>query len=105
MIKVTVLYPNGDGTRFDHDYYVQKHIPLVVELLGPGGLRRGEVERGLAGGDGSAPPPFHAGVHLYFDSMEAFGAALAPHADRIMGDIPRYTNAAPIFQYSEVVGS
>ena len=26
MIKVSVLYPDGDGATFDYDYYVQTHM-------------------------------------------------------------------------------
>lgn len=27
MIKVTVLYPNGEGNTFNREYYAQKHMP------------------------------------------------------------------------------
>ena len=33
MIKVTVLYPAGDGKKFDMDYYTNKHIPMVKACL------------------------------------------------------------------------
>jgi uncharacterized protein (TIGR02118 family) len=102
MIKVTVLYPNNPGSRFDHEYYRTKHIPMVASLLGSA-LRKGEIDRGLASDDGTKPPLFHAIGYLYLDSMEAFGAALGPHATQIMGDIPNYTDVAPSIQYSEVV--
>ena len=29
MVKVSVMYPNTPGARFDHDYYRDKHMPLV----------------------------------------------------------------------------
>src|SRR6185369_14662713 len=29
MIKVTVMYPNTAGARFNHEYYRDKHMPLV----------------------------------------------------------------------------
>ena len=29
MIKVSVMYPNRPGARFDHDYYRDKHLPLI----------------------------------------------------------------------------
>ena len=34
MIKVTILYPNGDGKTFDMDYYSKKHMPMVADVLG-----------------------------------------------------------------------
>jgi len=34
MIKVSVLYPNGEGKKFDMDYYFNQHVPMVGGLLG-----------------------------------------------------------------------
>ena len=34
MIKVTVMYPNTPGARFDHLYYRDVHMPLVQKLMG-----------------------------------------------------------------------
>src|ERR1044072_1245577 len=34
MIKVSVMYPNTPGARFDHDYYRDKHMPLVKARMG-----------------------------------------------------------------------
>ena len=34
MIKVSVMYPNQPGGRFDHDYYRDKHMPLVAARMG-----------------------------------------------------------------------
>jgi len=102
MIRVSVLYANEDGATFDHDYYANKHIPMVRKKLEPGGLKKAEVDKGLAGGDGGAPP-YLAVAHLFFDSVEAFQGAFGPNAEEIMGDIPNYTNLQPQVQVSEVV--
>lgn len=34
MIKVTVLYPNIEGTKFDMEYYCNKHMPMVQQKMG-----------------------------------------------------------------------
>ena len=34
MIKVSVMYPNAPGARFDHDYYRDKHLPLTLIMAG-----------------------------------------------------------------------
>lgn len=102
MIKVSVMYPYAPGGRFDHDYYREKHMPMVKRLMGDH-LRRYSVERGIRGGDPDSSPPFVAAGHLYCDSLEAFQAGFGPHADEILGDIPRYTDAQPVMQIGEVV--
>ena len=102
MIKVSVLYPNTAGSRFDFEYYMAKHVPMVGSLLAEG-MRKAEVDRGASGAAPGEPAPFHAIAHLHFDSAEAFGTAFAPHANQIMGDIPNYTDVSPQIQISEVV--
>lgn len=101
MIVVSVLYPNGPQARFDIDYYTRTHMPMVQQRLGAP-LRRMAVEHGLAGGAPDSPPPFLASGHLYFDSLEAFQGAFAPHAAAIMADIPNYTNTQPVIQIAEL---
>jgi len=34
MVKVSVMYPNTPGARFDHAYYRDKHMPLVKKRMG-----------------------------------------------------------------------
>ena len=99
MIKVSVLYPAGDGKTFDMDYYCGSHMPMVQKKTSCKSIA---VEQGLAGGAPGAPPTYMAMGHLYFDSVAQFQEAFAPHAAEIMGDIPNYTNIQPIIQISEV---
>jgi len=48
MIKVSVFYPNEEGKKFDMDYYLNSHIPMVQEKVGAA-LKGGAVEQGLSG--------------------------------------------------------
>jgi hypothetical protein len=34
VIKVSVLYPNTAGCKFDMGYYLDKHMPMVQQKLG-----------------------------------------------------------------------
>ncbi|MCH2504906.1 MAG: EthD family reductase, partial [Dehalococcoidia bacterium] len=97
MIKVTVMYPNEEGKKFDMDYYVNKHIPMVAALLTPGGLIRGEVEKGSSGTDPNSPPMYVAVGGLYFSAVEEVHAAFSTHGRASMGDIPNYTDIKPQF--------
>ena len=71
MIKVSALYPNTAGSKFDMPYYVDQHIPMVRQKLGSA-LRGVSVEEGLGGGQPESPPAYLAMGHLLFDSVEAF---------------------------------
>jgi uncharacterized protein (TIGR02118 family) len=102
MIKVSVMYPNKPGVRFDHDYYKDKHMPMVKKLMGSS-LKSYTVDKGLGGGAPGAPAPYVAAGHLFCDSVESFGAGFGPHTKEIMGDIPNYTDSTPVVQISEVV--
>ncbi len=101
MIKVSVFYPNEEGKKFDMEYYLNKHIPMVQQKLGDA-LKGGAVEQGLGGADPGSPATYIAMGHLLFDSVEAFQTAFGPHAQSIMGDLPNYTDIQPTIQISEV---
>jgi uncharacterized protein (TIGR02118 family) len=99
MIKVGVFYPQSK--KFDWDYYMSKHMPMVGKLLGSA-LKKVEIDKGVAGGAPGSAATYQAVCLLHLDSVEAFRAAFGPHAAQIMGDIPNYTDAQPVVQISEV---
>src|SRR5437763_1861328 len=101
MIRVSVLYPNSEGARFDMDYWCNKHMPWVQEKCGEA-VKGLTMDAGLAGGHSGEPPTYVAMAHWLFDSVESFWAAFEPHADEIMSDIPNYTDIAPVMQISDV---
>jgi hypothetical protein len=49
MIKVSVLYPNNEGSKFDMSYYCNTHIPMVQLPTQNRGLR--SLSPGLTHGD------------------------------------------------------
>ena len=102
MIKVSVMYPNNPGARFDHDYYREKHMPLVKARMGDA-CRYYTIDKGLAGGAPGAPATYVGMCHIFCDSVEAFQKGFGPNAQEIMGDIPNYTDLAPVIPISEVV--
>ena len=101
MIKVSVMYPNASDARFDMTYYLDRHMPMVRDLMGDV-LKGINVEQGLAGGQPGAPAPYVALGHLFFESVDAFQAAFAEHSGAILADIPNYTNTQPTVQISQV---
>jgi uncharacterized protein (TIGR02118 family) len=101
MIKLSVLYPNGAGKHFNIDYYCEMHIPLVSRLLGQS-LKGVAVEHGISGEQPGSPPPYLAMGHLLFDSLEDFQSSFGKHAEKIVADVPNYTNVEPVLQISQV---
>ena len=102
MIKVSVMYPNTPGARFDHDYYRDKHLPLIKRRMGAA-LKYYTIDKGLAGGKPGTPAPYVAACHLMCDSVEAYQSSFGPHAKEINGDIRNFTPVTPVVQVSEVV--
>jgi uncharacterized protein (TIGR02118 family) len=101
MIKVSVLYPNNEGSKFDMSYYCNTHIPMVREKLGEA-YKNVAVEQGVSGPTPGSRPAFVAMGHLYFDSVAEFQSAFGPHANSIMADILNYTDIQPTIQISDV---
>jgi uncharacterized protein (TIGR02118 family) len=101
MIKISVLYPNGDGKTFDTDYYCNKHMPMVKNLLGEA-VKALSIDRGIGGETPGLPAPYAAVGHLYFDTVADFQNSFGPQAEKIMNDLPNYTNIQPVVQISEV---
>jgi uncharacterized protein (TIGR02118 family) len=103
MIRVSVMYANRRKPRFDMVYYLNRHLPMVATLLGSA-LKGATVDEGLAGGIPGAPPPYLMMTHLMFESVAAYEAAVAPHMQTILGDVPEFTNCQAVIQISTVRG-
>ena len=101
MIRVDVMYPNEEGAKFDWDYYLSSHCPMVQERTADA-LRGFNIDQGIAGGAPGEGPTYIAVAHLQFDSVEAFQGSFGPHVAEIMGDIPNYTPITPVIQINEI---
>ena len=101
MIKVSVMYPNGEDATFDIEYYCNTHVPMVGGILGDA-LKGGAVDSGIAGGAPGEAAPFIAIGHLMFDSVEDFQNSFGPNAEEILADLPNFTNTQPQIQISEI---
>lgn len=102
MIKVSIFYPNTVGSKFDMDYYCNSHMPMVKDRMA-GACTHFTIDQGLAGGQPDAPAAYVAIGQLFFESLESFQKAFAPHAKEISSDIPKYTDVTPVIQISQVV--
>lgn len=102
MIKVSVLYPNSPGSRFDVTYYLTVHMPLAVKLLGSALKQAATAEIGVGGAAPGDPAPYAAIAGFTCDSVEAFTQAFMPIASQLRTDISRYTDIEPVIQISDL---
>ena len=100
-LSLQVIYPIGDSTHFDYDYYLGTHMPLVGEHMGPH-IESTLVTKGLAGGP-DAPPQSYAIATITFADKNALDSALAA-AGPVLADIPEFTNTQPQMLIGEVIG-
>lgn len=104
MNTISILYPKTPGTRFDLDYYLNKHMPLSIRLLSAHpGFKGVTVESGLSGAFPGTQATYVAMCHFRFDSTESFIAAFMPHAQVLQGDMPNYTDIEPVIQINEIL--
>ena len=91
MTTLIVTYPGDVGTPFDRTYYVDRHLPLVMEAWSPYGLE-----------SAAAFFPFDDGAGIIalcvcqFEDEASLTSALAsPQTMRVMADVPHFTEAKP----------
>src|SRR5260370_41579199 len=102
MMKVSVMYAKTRGARLNHEYFRDKHMPLVKARMGDA-CKSCTVDKGVAGGAPGAPATYVGMCHIFCDSIDSFQAGFRPHAKEIMADIPNYPDQSPVIQISEVV--
>jgi len=102
MFKVSVMYPNEEGGKFNIDYYRTTHMELVKKHLKPFGLIKTDVNKGISGG-GDQTAPYICIGNLYFDSQDGYERGIAEAGPILRGDIPNFTNVTPIRQISEIL--
>ena len=95
--RVTVIYPNKPGSKFDFDYYTQKHVPWVAGLVG----KSIEVRRGISSAAGEPPP--YVCITTIGANVAEFQTVFERHSAEILADVPNYTNIEPIVQFDEIL--
>lgn len=98
-----VSYPNKPGARFDEEYYLTSHCPMVAKKLGPHGMTGWAVDRGMAALAPGQPADDLIQAQLIFDTVEGLRAGLAAEGAAILADIPNYTDLQPRIQINQVL--
>ena len=74
---------------------------MVKQVMGAA-LKKVEIDQGLGDATPGTGAAFVCICNLHFDSMATFQPVLAASAQKVMGDIPNFTNVMPTIQVSEV---
>ena len=102
MIKLSVMYPNKSGLKFDLKYYLTTHKNLLADLLGDA-LIDAETTKGLAGGAPGEAAPYFVMSSLTFESLETFQESFGANVEKILADLTNFTNAQPQVQISAIL--
>ena len=102
MVRVSVLYPNNEQGVFNMEYYSKNHMPMVARLFG-NSLIDYTIEKGMLGRTPDEPAPYLAIGSFYFKKLEDYEKSFGENAEKVLSDIPNYTNIEPIVQISEVI--
>ncbi|KAF2771118.1 hypothetical protein EJ03DRAFT_45811 [Teratosphaeria nubilosa] len=94
----TVLYPKG--AKFNMDYYLSTHMPLVQSKWGQYGLTGWKVLQFRE------EDPYIVQATLEFQTTDAFGkAAAGPEVAEVMADIKNFSDKEPVIMPGSVVGT
>jgi uncharacterized protein (TIGR02118 family) len=107
-----VSYPSkhaetGDDLKFDMNYYLSDHMPLIEKAWGPFGMRSWSINQ-LPNPDpvtGQAPP-YGVQTTIYFDTVDDFKKALGgPMAEECSNDVKKFSNVYPSIWVGEITGT
>ncbi|KAI4861562.1 hypothetical protein F4820DRAFT_56878 [Hypoxylon rubiginosum] len=98
-LVVSVAYPVG--FKFDMDYYLNHHMPLVQEKWAPFGLKSWKIAQYT-----SKDSPYSVVAWLEFEGEESWTkASTSEVAQQVFGDIPNFTDSQASLQAGTVVKS
>ena len=96
MVRLAIVYPDGEGKRFDLKYYIERHMAGARQMLAQYGLTRVEVDRPLA------PGPIACIGYFYFESLDGLQRGMDAHGGELIADVPNYTDITPQLYTGEV---
>ena len=96
VIRFSIMYPRTEGAKFDHEYYLNHHVPLAMRAWG---IDHCDVDRGI---DGPRPGGRPFDVRVCGSPRRALSTKTSPP---LSDDTPNDTDIKPVSQISEIAAS
>jgi uncharacterized protein (TIGR02118 family) len=103
MIRVSVMYPQREGARFDVAYYAKQHMDMARAAFKAHGLVDIRVDKGFVGPKPKSPPIYVCMATLTFETLDGYKEAFRVHGPKLFADIPNFTDIEPVVQVNEAV--
>ncbi|KAI1102870.1 hypothetical protein F4804DRAFT_249521 [Jackrogersella minutella] len=99
VLVISIAYPLG--SKFDMDYYLKHHMPLVQKVWASHGLKSWKVAQYT-----NSDSPFAVQAWLEWEDGASWDAAsTVPDAKEIFADIPNFSDHGPVRLAGSVTGS
>ncbi len=92
---LTILYPNGEGVRWDVDYYRSHHMPLIMRLYKKEAIKRFELRKGDTGQAPGSKPAYIGTVNIYINDQKAFEEAGKKNGQTLRDDVQNFSSGQP----------
>lgn len=99
MVRINIMYPKKKGAKFDYDYYLKQHVPMIKECYGEA-LKRIEVYQGVRGHNIS---PFITVASMWFENFEEFRNIFEKHREKVMKDRSKFYSVQPVIQVEKQI--
>ncbi len=100
-LSLQVFFPTENGSTFDHDYFMARHLDVIAESFGPH-IEKTVLTRGLVTGP-DAPATYHAVATFTFADKTSMDAAMEKVGPAVE-DIPNFYEGTPQLYFGEVIG-
>lgn len=95
---LNVVYPNDPSAKFDIDYYLKSHMPLVGKHWSSLGLTEWKI---IQFSDSSAP--YRLQAILTWSDKASLDKALKEASAEVFGDVKNFTSVTPQTFSGEVI--
>ena len=109
LVASIVAYPSrhpesGEALKFDMDYYLSDHMPLIEKAWSPFGMKSWSINQFPTTDALGQTPPYGVQTTIYWEKADDFKAALnGPMKDECAADVKKFSNIFPAIWIGDIV--